>query len=155
VTAGSLSKGLPVTTPVDVLLVDDDPADALMVEEALTGWSVPTALHVVTDGVEATAFLRREGHHAEAPRPAFVLLDLNMPRKDGFQVLEEVKSDKDLAVIPVIVFSTSGAPDQILRSYAAHANAYVVKPSDADDFTRVVRDIDRFYTQVATPPPLT
>lgn len=143
-----------MTDAVNVLLVDDDPADVLMVKEALADWTVPTALHVVTDGVEATAFLRREGCHAEAPRPAFVLLDLNMPRKDGFQVLAEVKADEDLAVIPVVVFSTSGAPDQVLRSYAAHANAYVVKPTDADDFTRVVRDIDHFYTQVATLPPM-
>jgi CheY-like chemotaxis protein len=142
------------TGPVNVLLVDDDHADVLMVEEALSGWVVPTALHVVNDGVEATAFLRREGTHADAPRPAFVLLDLNMPRKDGFQVLADVKGDRELAVIPVVVFSTSNSPDQVLRSYQAHANAYVVKPIDADDFTRVVRDIDHFYTQIASRPPL-
>lgn len=142
------------TNPVNVLLVDDDHADVLMVEEALAGWVVPTSLHVVNDGVEATAFLRREGTHANAPRPAFVLLDLNMPRKDGFQVLADVKTDNELSVIPVVVFSTSNSPDQVLRSYRAHANAYVVKPINADDFTRVVRDIDHFYTQIASGPPL-
>jgi CheY-like chemotaxis protein len=141
------------TVPVDVLLVEDDLADVLMVEEALREWVVPTSLHIANDGVEATAFLRREGMHANAPRPAFVLLDLNMPRKDGFQVLADVKNDNDLAVIPIVVFSTSASPDQVLRSYLAHANAYVVKPIDADDFTRVVRDIENFYTQIASRPP--
>lgn len=141
------------TSPVHVLLVEDDLADVLMVEEALTGWSVPTSLHVASDGVEATAFLRREGRHANAPRPAFVLLDLNMPRKNGFEVLADVKNDDHLAIIPIVVFSTSDSPDQIRRSYRARANAYVVKPMDVDDFTRVVRDIDRFYTQIATPLP--
>jgi two-component system response regulator len=106
---------------------------------------------VASDGVEATAFLRREGTHANAPRPAFVLLDLNMPRKNGFEVLAEVKNDERLAVIPIVVFSTSDSPEQIRRSYRARANAYVVKPMDVDDFTRVVRDIDLFYTQIASP----
>ena len=134
-----------------MLLVEDDVADVLMVKEALAGWAVPTSLHVANDGVEATAFLRREGSHADAPRPAFVLLDLNMPRKNGFEVLADVKNDDHLAVIPIVVFSTSDSPEQIRRSYRARANAYVVKPMDLDDFTRVVRDIDLFYTQIATP----
>jgi CheY-like chemotaxis protein len=136
------------TPVVDVLLVEDDLADVLMVEEALTGWQVPTCLHIAGDGVEATAFLRREGAHAEAPRPAFVLLDLNMPRKDGFEVLAEVKGDKELCVIPIVVFSTSQTPEHVRRTYASHANAYVVKPGSYDDFARVVRDIDRFYGRV-------
>src|SRR5262245_51297500 len=101
-----------------------------MVEEALQAWSVPTALHVASDGVEATAFLRREGMHAHAPRPAFVLLDLNLPRKNGFEVLAEIKNDRSLSVIPIVVFSTSDAPEHVLRSYGARANAYVVKPVD-------------------------
>jgi CheY-like chemotaxis protein len=138
---------------VDVLLVEDDLADVFMVQEALEGWRVPTSLHVANDGVEATAFLRKQGPHAGAPRPAFVLLDLNLPRKDGFEVLAEMKNDADLRVIPVIIFSTSQAPEDILRSYDAHANAYVVKPADFDGFARVVRDIDHFYTQICAAPP--
>jgi CheY-like chemotaxis protein len=138
--------------PVDVLLVEDDLADVFMVEEALSDWRVPTRLHVAADGIEATAFLRREGIHADAPRPAFVLLDLNMPRRNGFEVLAEIKQDEQLRVIPIIVFSTSQAVEHIQRSYAAQANAYVVKPSAYDEFARVVRDIDHFYTQVVAAP---
>lgn len=138
---------------VDVLLVEDDLADVLMVEEALLTWRIPTTLHVANDGVEATAFLRREGLYANAPRPAFVLLDLNMPRKDGFEVLSEVKGDEKLSVIPIVVFSTSSAPEHVKRSYSSHANAYVVKPSDFDSFTKVVREIDTFYTQIVASPP--
>jgi CheY-like chemotaxis protein len=137
---------------VDVLLVEDDLADVLMVEEALEGWRIRTSLHVANDGVEATAFLRRQGLYADAPRPAFVLLDLNMPRKDGFEVLLEVKSDKELSVIPIVVFSTSSAPEHVKRSYSSHANAYVVKPTGFDEFAEVVREIDRFYTQIVSQP---
>jgi CheY-like chemotaxis protein len=137
---------------IDVLLVEDDLADVLMVEEALTGFSVPTRLHVASDGVEATAFLRREGMHARAPRPAFVLLDLNMPRKDGFEVLSDMKNDEVLRVIPIVVFTTSNQPQQIRRSYVARANAYVVKPMDVDDFARVVREIEVFYGQITARP---
>jgi CheY-like chemotaxis protein len=144
-----------VSSPVaiDVLLVEDDVADVLMVEEALQGWRVLTSLHVATDGVEATAFLRREGLYSHAPRPAFVILDLNMPRKDGIQVLIEAKSDQELSVIPIVLFSTSSAPEDVLRGYSSYANAYVVKPADFDDFTRVVREINRFYTQVVAVAP--
>jgi len=138
---------------IDVLLVEDDLADVLMVEEAFASLPSPPRLHVATDGVEATAFLRREGMHARAPRPAFVLLDLNMPRKDGFEVLREVKNDEALSVIPIVVFSTSDEPQQIRRSYVARANAYVVKPMNADDFMRVVREIEQFYAQIVTGPP--
>lgn len=137
---------------VDVLLVEDDLADVLMVKEALATWRIPTCLHIANDGVEATAFLRREGRYVQAPRPAFVLLDLNMPRKNGFEVLAEVKADKDLSVIPIVVFSTSSAPEHIKRSYSSFANAYVVKPADFDDFAGVVREIDTFFTQVVSQP---
>lgn len=137
---------------IDVLLVEDDPGDVVMVQEALSGWPVPTTLHVTADGIEATTFLRREAPHEDAPRPAFVLLDLNMPRKNGFEVLDEIKNDDELKVIPVIVFSTSDEREHVLRCYSAHANAYVVKPINLDDFARVVREIDRFYTQIAAGP---
>ncbi len=139
---------------VDVLLVEDDLADIFMVQEALAELRGPTRLHIATDGVEATAFLRRDGIHADAPRPAFVLLDLNMPRKDGFEVLADIKQDRDLRVIPVIVFSTSQTTEQVRRSYADHANAYVVKPTTFDEFALVVRQIEHFYTQVAAAAPV-
>jgi CheY-like chemotaxis protein len=138
--------------PVTVLLVEDDPSDVVMVEEALADWDIPTDLRVAADGVEATEFLRREGEYADAPRPALVLLDLNMPRKSGLEVLADIKRDEDLRTIPVVVFSTSAEPGQVIASYAGHANAYVVKPSDFDDFSRVVRQIDRFYTRTVTRP---
>jgi CheY-like chemotaxis protein len=138
---------------IDVLLVEDDLADVLMIEEAFASLPAPPRLHVATDGVEATAFLRREGMHARAPQPAFVLLDLNMPRKDGFEVLRELKSDAALSVIPVVVFSTSDEPQQIRRSYIERANAYVVKPMNVDEFMRVVREIEQFYAQIVTGPP--
>ena len=137
---------------VDVLLVEDDLADVLMVQEALEGWRIPTSLHIANDGEEATAFLRRQGPHADAPRPAFVLLDLNMPRKDGFEVLADVKNDDELSVIPIVVFSTSNAPEHVFHSYTARANAYVVKPQDYDNFARVVRAIDHFYSHVVVSP---
>jgi CheY-like chemotaxis protein len=140
--------------PVDVLLVEDDPADVLMIEEALADWHIPTTLHVTVDGEQATAFLRRSGAYGHAPRPALVLLDLNMPRKSGFEVLADIKTDDDLSVIPIVVFSTSAAPSHIARCYTGHANACVVKPVDFDDFQRAVRSIDEFYARVCVPVPL-
>jgi two-component system response regulator len=137
---------------VDVLLIDDDPADALMVEEALSTWDVPTKLHVAIDGVEGVEFLRRRDRHRDAPRPAFVLLDLNMPRRNGFEVLDDIKSDPSLCAIPVVVFTTSASESDVLRSYTAHANAYVVKPADFAEFQRAVRDIDAFYTRLCRQP---
>jgi CheY-like chemotaxis protein len=141
------------TATVDVLLVEDDLADVLMIQEALADWRIPTRLHIASDGVEAIAFLRQEGNHADAPRPAFVLLEVNIPRKDGFAVLTDVKSDEDLMTIPVVVFSTSTAAEDVRRSYAARADAYVVKPASYDEFARVVRNIDRFYAEIAVRPP--
>jgi CheY-like chemotaxis protein len=140
-------------TAIDVLLVEDDPADAYMVGEALGGWHRPTKLHVTSDGEQAAAFLRRLAPYADAPRPAFVLLDLNMPRRNGFEFLEDIKRDANLSVIPVVVFTSSADPDHVLRSYASHANAYVVKPTDFADYERTVRDIEHFYTQISVPAP--
>jgi CheY-like chemotaxis protein len=132
--------------------VEDDPSDVIMVEEALADWVVPTVLHVASDGVQATDFLRRLGNYADAPRPALILLDLNMPRKGGLEVLADIKHDEDLRTIPVVVFSTSSEPGQIAASYDGHANAYVVKPTDFDDFSRVVQKIDQFYTRTVAHP---
>jgi CheY-like chemotaxis protein len=137
---------------VDVLLVEDDPGDVLMTREAFEHHKIRNKLHVVADGVEALQFLRREGEHAEAPRPGLVLLDLNLPRKDGREVLAEIKSDEALRSIPVVVLTTSEAEEDILRSYDLHANAYVTKPVDFDRFIDVIRQIDDFFVTVVKLP---
>jgi CheY-like chemotaxis protein len=138
--------------PIDVLLVEDDPGDTLMIREAFADNKVRNRLSCVTDGVEALAFLRREGEYAEAPRPDLILLDLNLPRKDGRQVLQEVKADPELRTIPVVVLTTSEAEEDILRSYSLHANAYVTKPVDFERFIAVVRQIDEFFVEVVRLP---
>ena len=138
---------------IEVLLVEDDPGDVLMTREAFADYKVQNRLHVVNDGVEAMAFLRREGVHADAPRPDLVLLDLNLPRMDGREVLEAIKSDGQLASIPVVVLTTSEAEEDVLRSYSLHANAYVTKPVDFEQFISVVRRIDEFFVSVVKLPP--
>src|SRR5512139_461692 len=138
--------------PIEVLLVEDDPGDVLLTKEAFEDNKVKNNLHVVNDGEEAIRFLRREGDHASAPRPDLVLLDLNLPRKDGREVLEEVKGDPELRSIPVVVLTTSEADEDILRSYHLHANAYVTKPVDFEQFIRVVRQIDDFFVTVVKLP---
>jgi CheY-like chemotaxis protein len=138
---------------IDILLVEDDPGDVLLIEEAFADNKVRNRLHVVSDGVDALAFLRREGDYAGAPRPDLVLLDLNLPRKDGREVLAEVKADDDLRQIPVVVLTTSKAEEDVLRSYNLHANAYVTKPVDFDRFIEVVRQIDHFFVSVVKLPP--
>ena len=138
---------------IDVLLVEDDPGDVLLIREAFEDNKVHNRLHVVADGVDALAFLRREGEHADAPRPDLVLLDLNLPRKDGREVLAEVKGDDALQHIPVVVLTTSKAEEDVLRSYKLHANAYVTKPVDFDRFIDVVRQIDEFFVTVVKLPP--
>jgi CheY-like chemotaxis protein len=138
---------------IDVLLVEDDPGDVLLIEEAFADNKVRNRLHKVSDGVEALAFLRREGAYANVPQPDLVLLDLNLPRKDGREVLAEVKSDEALQQIPVVVLTTSKAEEDVLRSYKLHANAYVTKPVDFDRFIEVVRQIDEFFVTVVKLPP--
>jgi CheY-like chemotaxis protein len=138
--------------PIDVLLVEDDPGDTLMIKEAFADNKVRNRLSCVSDGVEALAFLRREGTYAEAPRPDLILLDLNLPRKDGREVLGEVKADPELCTIPVVVLTTSEAEEDILRSYELHANAYVTKPVDFERFIAVVRQIDEFFVEVVRLP---
>jgi CheY-like chemotaxis protein len=139
-------------TVVDVLLVEDDPGDVLLIREAFEYNKVHNTLHVASDGVEALDFLYRRNGHEDAPRPDLVLLDLNLPRKDGREVLEEVKADKDLRTIPIVVLTTSEAEEDILRSYDLHANAYVTKPVDFDRFIEVVRLIDDFFVTVVKLP---
>jgi CheY-like chemotaxis protein len=140
------------TDEIHVLLVEDDPGDVLMTKEAFEHHKLRNQLHVVSDGVEALSFLRREGEHADAPRPGLVLLDLNLPRKDGREVLEEVKADESLRSIPVVVLTTSQAEEDILRSYNLHANAYVAKPVDFERFIDVIRQIDDFFVTVVKLP---
>ncbi|AYA25910.1 two-component system, unclassified family, response regulator [Rhodococcus rhodochrous J3] len=138
--------------PIDVLLVEDDPGDELMTREAFEDNKIGNTLHVVRDGEEALDFLYRRGEYENAPRPDLILLDLNLPKYDGRQVLEQVKSDTDLTDIPVVVLTTSAAEEDILRSYKLHANAYVTKPVDLDQFIRAVRQIDEFFVQVVRLP---
>jgi CheY-like chemotaxis protein len=138
--------------PRNVLLVEDDPGDALMIREALETYAPETDIAAVVDGVDALRYLRREDEFAHEPRPDLVLLDLNMPRKDGREVLAEVKADRDLCTIPVVVLTTSSAAQDIRNSYELHANAFVTKPSDFDEFTTVVRCIERFFGRVVQLP---
>ena len=143
---------MPTGDPINVLLVEDDEGDLVLIREAFEDNKVRNHLAVVADGVEAMAYLRGEGEHAGSPRPDLVLLDLNLPRKDGREVLEEVKSDPDLRTIPVVVLTTSEADEDILRSYDLHANAYVTKPVDFDRFIEVVRQIDEFFVSIVRLP---
>ncbi|MFF1838144.1 response regulator [Streptomyces sp. NPDC058231] len=138
--------------PIEVLLVEDDPGDELMTREAFEDNKIRNTLHVVRDGQEALDFLYRRGDHCDAPRPDLILLDLNLPRYDGRQVLEKIKSDPELALIPVVVLTTSSAEEDILRSYKLHANAYVTKPVDLDQFIAAVRQIDEFFVTVVRLP---
>jgi CheY-like chemotaxis protein len=136
---------------INVLLVEDDPGDVLMTREAFEEY-LNNRLDVVSDGSEALAYLRREGEYADAPRPDLVLLDLNLPRRDGREVLAEVKADVNLRTIPVIVLTTSQADEDVLKSYQLHANAYVSKPVDFDGFIEAIRQIDHFFVSVVQLP---
>lgn len=142
----------PTGKPIDVLLVEDDPGDELMTREAFEDNKIGNNLHVVRDGEQALDFLYRRGEHADVPQPDLILLDLNLPKYDGRQVLEQIKSDPELSHIPVVVLTTSSAEEDILRSYRLHANAYVTKPVDLDQFIRAVKQIDEFFVQVVRLP---
>ncbi|MEV4813793.1 response regulator [Micromonospora avicenniae] len=144
--------GVDSPNPVRILVVDDDPGDVLMIEEALQESEVEKVIDVVSDGQEAMEFLRGEGRHTGAVRPDVILLDLNMPRMDGRQVLGEVKQDEDLRTIPVVVLTTSNADTDVIGSYTLQANAYVTKPIDLDDFNDVVHRIDEFFGRVVVLP---
>ena len=139
--------------PVQLLLVEDSPGDVELTREALEEARVANTLHVVSDGVEAMEFLRRQGRFAGAVRPDLVLLDLNLPRKDGRQVLAEIKEDPELRRIPVVVLTTSQAEKDVLAAYQLHANAYIVKPVDLQQFLDVVRSVEGFWLAVVKLPP--
>jgi len=140
------------TKIIDVLLVEDDPGDVLMTREAFEDNKLRNRLSVVSDGVSALEFLRKEGEHVDAPTPDLILLDLNLPRMDGREVLQALKADADLRSIPVVVLTTSEAEEDVVRSYSLHANAYVTKPVDFDRFIDVVRQIDEFFVEVVRLP---
>ena len=140
------------TRPIEILLAEDNPGDARLTIEAMREAKVSNRMHVVEDGVEAMEFLRREGGFGDAPRPDLILLDLNLPRKDGREVLAEVKADPDLKRIPVVVLTTSRAEEDVMRAYDLHANCYVTKPVDLAQFMKIVAQIDEFWVKVVTLP---
>jgi CheY-like chemotaxis protein len=141
-----------VRSNLQILVVDDDDADALLISEALGSAERQATVERVADGQEALDYLRRKGRFASAHRPDLILLDLNMPRMDGRETLAAIKTDEDLKAIPVVILTTSGATPDIISSYQHRANAYVTKPFGLDDFEATVRQIDRFYREVATLP---
>ena len=137
---------------IEILMVEDNPGDVRLTQEAMKEAKVSNRLTVVHDGVEAMAYLRREGRFAEAVRPDLILLDLNLPRKDGREVLAELKSDPDLKSIPVVVLTTSRAQQDVEGAYKLHANCYITKPVDFNQFMKVVQQIDNFWVNVVTLP---
>jgi CheY-like chemotaxis protein len=138
--------------PIEILLVEDSPGDARLTKEALKDSKVANHITVAEDGIEAMALLRREGEYAEAVRPDLMLLDLNLPRKDGREVLAELKADEDMRSIPVIILTTSQAEEDIIRTYNLHANCYITKPVDLDQFLKVVRTIEDFWLSIVKLP---
>jgi two-component system, chemotaxis family, response regulator Rcp1 len=139
-------------SPFEVLLVEDSPGDVRLTREALKDAKVYINLSVASDGIEAMAFLRREGQHANAPRPDLILLDLNLPKKDGREVLEEIKESLTLKSIPVVILTTSASEADVLRSYLLHANCYITKPVDLNGFLNVVKSVDSFWLSVVKLP---
>lgn len=138
--------------PIELLLVEDSPSDVRLTVEALKEAKVKNTLHVVTDGVEALRFLRREGEYASSPKPDLILLDLNLPKKDGREVLAEIKEDEELRRIPIVVLTTSSAEEDIARAYSLHANCYVTKPVDFTQFMKVIHSIESFWLTVVKLP---
>jgi CheY-like chemotaxis protein len=130
---------------IDVLVVEDDEADALIIREAFEYYKIKNRLHVVSDGEQALLFLRQEPPYADAPRPGLILLDVNLPRRGGLEVLAELKADPALLMLPVVMLTSSRAEEDILRSYSLHANAYVSKPVDFEHFIDAIRQIDDFF----------
>ena len=134
--------------PIEILLVEDNPGDVRLTKEALKDARVANNLHITIDGVEALAFLRKQGKHAAVPRPDLILLDLNLPKKNGREVLEEIKEEEALRHIPVVILTTSQAEQDVVESYRLRANAYVTKPVDLDQFLKVVGSIEQFWLEI-------
>ena len=143
----------PTTRPIEILLVEDDPGDVLMTREAFEDYKIANRLTVVTNGEDAIAYLRRQGRFADAPTPDLVLLDLNLPRRNGREVLADIKGDATLRRIPVVILTTSDAEEDVIAAYDLHANAYVRKPFDFEQFVAAVRAIDDFFITVVRLPP--
>ena len=141
--------------PIDILLVEDNPADVRLTREALREAKVLNSLHIVEDGMKALDFLRKRSPYASCPSPDLILLDLNLPKKDGREVLAEIKQDESWRRIPVVVLTTSRAEEDIVRSYDLHANAYVTKPVNLDQFLEAIRVIEKFWLAIVTLPPAT
>ena len=137
---------------IEILLVEDSPGDVRLTREAFKDAKMHINLHVAADGEEAMVFLKREGDSGNAPRPDLILLDLNLPKKDGREVLEEIKGDPTLKSIPVVILTTSASEEDILRSYRLHANCYITKPVDLEGFLKVVKSIDNFWLSIVTLP---
>lgn len=142
----------PLGRPADFLLVEDNPGDVRLTQEALKNHKIKNNLHVTTDGEEAMDFLRRRGKYQNAPRPDIILLDLNLPRKDGREVLAEIKSDPDLKTIPVVIITSSEAEQDIIKSYNLNANCYVTKPVDLNQFIKVVQSVNDFWLTIVKLP---
>ena len=147
------NNGYGAGKPIEILLVEDNPGDADLAKEALDSSKVRNRLFIVDDGVKAMEFLRKEGEYKGVPKPDLILLDLNLPRMDGRQVLAEVKKDKELRMIPIVILTTSSAEEDILRSYNLHANCYITKPIDLNQFMKVVRTIEDFWLTIVRLPP--
>lgn len=139
-------------TVVNILLVEDNPADARLIEEVFKDTNVNNRIHVAKDGVEAMDFLNKENEYSDAPKPDIILLDLNLPRKDGREVLREVKSDEDLKSIPIVILTTSSAKEDVIKTYRNHANCYITKPVDFDQFLKVINAIEDFWLKVVRLP---
>lgn len=139
---------------VHILLVEDSPTDVMLTREAMEQYKVLNPLHIAEDGVEAMAYLKREGKYASASRPGLIILDLNLPRKSGSEVLRDLKSDPELMNIPVVILTTSKSEEDVAKSYGLHANCYITKPVDFEKFIQVVRSINDFWFGVVTLPPV-
>lgn len=139
-------------TIVNILLVEDNPADARLIEEVFKDTNVNNRIHVAKDGVEAMDFLNKENEYSNAPKPDIILLDLNLPRKDGREVLREIKSDEDLKSIPIVILTTSSAKEDVIKTYRNHANCYITKPVDFDQFLKVINAIEDFWLKVVRLP---
>lgn len=146
-------SGQTMAKPIEILLVEDNPGDVRLTREAFKEGKVLNNLSVVEDGAEAMAFLRQQGKYADVPRPDLILLDLNLPKKDGREVLPEIKEDTNLKRIPVVVLTTSKAEQDILKTYNLHANCYVTKPVDLEQFISVVRFVQHFWLSIVKLPP--
>jgi chemotaxis family two-component system response regulator Rcp1 len=147
-----MNKGEALGDPIKILLVEDNPGDVRLTREALRDGKIYNNLYVARDGVEAMAFLRKTGQYADAPRPDLILLDLNLPRKDGHEVLAEVKTDETLRRIPVVILTTSQAEEDIIKTYDLHVNCYITKPVDLDQFVKIVKSIEDFWLTIVKLP---